>query len=477
MNAEIVNSIFSDFSSLHCEMLMIASICVTLFVSLFTSKKALFLSIFGVFTLTAMFVATKEIIYSQFSIHFFDTILKDVFSNYFKFLFLISSIVVGVLGYYSTEIDRKKMAEFFVFLSAVVLSASFLVSSRNFLMIYLSVEFLSIVSYIMTALNKNRDATASEAALKYIIYGSLSSGIMLFGISYFYGLTGSFEMIAFNSDRLTNITVILMILVGLGFKIALVPFHMWCPDVYDGAPTPVTAMLSVIPKIAGFAVLIRFLHDVLIPSDVPWQAILGILSVMTMTIGNFAAISQTNIKRLFAYSSIAHSGYILMALCTGSKRGMSAALFYMGINVLMNLGSFVIINAVKDSKQSVDLEAFSGLSRTNSILAVSFVVFLFSLIGIPPIAGFVGKFYLLMPVIDSSAFWFYVIALVAVVNYLVSLYYYARIIKVMFFDKQSEQIPKENNFVPRAHMFMVISLATLIVILGVYFKPLLLVVD
>lgn len=410
--------------------------------------------------------------------------VADGYAGYFKMLFLLAAGVMTVAAYASQEVEAPRATEFFALLLGMTLGMFLLASANTLLMIYLAVEFVSIPSYLLTGF-KRGDQRSGEAALKYVIYGATASGVMLFGFSYLYGLTGSLEIheigrgmaerlagAAPAAEKLSLSLAAIMAFAGFAYKIAAVPFHMWCPDVYEGAPTPVTALLSVGPKAAGFAALMRFCIAVFGTSGEPWPALIGIVAVGTMTLGNLVAISQDNVKRLLAYSSIAHAGYMLMAVAAFSADGVMAVMFYLGIYVLMNLGAFLVVMAVRDSSGGrEDIGAFHGLSQRHPVLAVTMTVFLLSLVGLPPLGGFIGKFYVFAALLQKAELWYYLLALVGVLNSAISLYYYARIIKAMFLTP-----PDPAAATPlrpaRAPVLLALALSVPVVGLGVYWVPL-----
>jgi NADH-quinone oxidoreductase subunit N len=410
--------------------------------------------------------------------------VADGYGGYFKMLFLLAAAVMTVAAYASQEIEPPRATEFFAILLGMTLGMCLLASANSLLMIYLALEFVSITSYILTGF-KRGDQRAAEAALKYVIYGATASGVMLFGFSYLYGLTGSLEIheigrgmaerlagTAPAAEKLSLSLAAIMAFAGFAYKIAAVPFHMWCPDVYEGAPTPVTALLSVGPKAAGFAALMRFCIAVFGTSGEPWPALLGIVAAGTMTLGNLAAIGQDNVKRLLAYSSIAHAGYMLMAVAAFSADGVAAVMFYLGIYVLMNLGAFLVVMAVRDSSAGrEDIGAYHGLSQRHPLLAILMTVFLLSLVGLPPLGGFIGKFYVFAALLRKAGVWYYLLALVGVLNSAISLYYYARIIKAMFLTP-----PDAAAATPlrpaRAHLLLAMVLAVPVLGLGIYWAPL-----
>jgi NADH-quinone oxidoreductase subunit N len=315
---------------------------------------------------------------------------------------------------------------------------------------------VSIMSYILSGFRR-RNRQSSEASLKYVIYGGVASGVMLYGMSLLYGLAGATSFVAVRAAVAatpatgTVVLAVVLCLAGFGYKIASVPFHMWCPDVYQGAPTPVTAFLSVGPKAAGFALLIRFFAG--LPSELgaglattsPWPLLLGVIAVATMTLGNLTALQQTNLKRLFAYSSIAHAGYLLLGLCVtvagDADDGNRAILIYLVTYLFMNLGGFVVIIGLADAGVGEELLDYRGLGQRAPLAAAMMVVFLCSLTGLPPFAGFFGKVYLFYGLVARGGALNLTLALVGLINSAISLYYYARVFKAMYFEEAPSETP------------------------------------
>ncbi|HSW40852.1 MAG TPA: NADH-quinone oxidoreductase subunit N, partial [Acidobacteriota bacterium] len=328
------------------------------------------------------------------------------------------------------------------------------------------------------------------AALKYVIFGAAASGLMLYGFSLLYGLTGTLVLADIGgavaaaaaeggiAAKIGIAIAMLLSIAGFGYKVAAVPFHMWCPDVYEGAPTPFVAFLSVAPKAAGVAALLRFLA-VGFGGDYaavfPWQTLIGVIAVATMTIGNLAALMQDNIKRLFAYSSIAHAGYLLMGVAVGTPEAMRAVMLYLPIYLLMNMGAFFVVMMVRERAGSEFICAYRGLGIRNSLLAVAMSAFLFSLVGIPPFSGFIAKFYLFLAVIKADTAFFYFLALVAVLNSVVSLFYYARIARAMFFEQHEGTV--DFGRLGAVNTGLVTALAVPTLLLGVWWAPLAAMVD
>jgi NADH-quinone oxidoreductase subunit N len=347
-----------------------------------------------------------------------------------------------------------------------------LVAARSLLMVYLGIEFISLISYVLAAYWKG-NLKSSEAGLKYFLFGTACSITMLYGISIIYGLTGSLDLIQVNyylsSNHFNPMLVsagIFMTAIGLAFKMAVAPVHFWCPDVYEGAPTPVTAFFSVGPKLAGFAVFLRFL---LIGSSFfyqHWVHLLGALAILTMLIGNITAITQTNIKRMMAYSSIAHAGYALIGLIVGGTMGMTSLFIYLLTYMIMNVGAFAAIIAVSNKIKSDDIKDYAGLSLNSPYLAAIFGVFLVSLAGIPPLAGFVGKFYIFSAAIKEG---YVYLAIAAVINSVIAAYYYFNIIRVMYLARPSGGSIKIKA-TPYLNFVMIVALI-LVFLIGIYPKP------
>ena len=322
-----------------------------------------------------------------------------------------------------------------------------MISSYDLIVFYLGLELQSLCLYILASFRRE-DVRSSEAGLKYFVLSALASGLLLYGCSLIYGFTGStnFETIATNLNEANKGAVfgIVFIIVGLAFKVSAVPFHMWSPDVYEGSPTSVTSFFALIPKIAAITVFIRFMYVPFINAINQWQAIIIFLSIASMIVGAVAAIGQQNIKRLMAYSSIGHMGYALAGLATGTNEGIQSLIIYLTIYLVMNLGAFGCIFMMKRENIFYEnINDLSGLSKNHPILAFSFLIILFSLAGIPPLAGFFAKFYIFMAVIEVKM---YALAIIGLVTTVVSAFYYIRIIKVIYFDKPKKPFDKNYDF-------------------------------
>ncbi len=407
-----------------------------------------------------------------------DMVVVDGMSSFFRMLFALTAVVTVLFSWKSEEImgpGREHKGEFYALIALMTGGMMVMAESTDLIMLYLSMELVSLTSYVMAGWMRG-SLRSTEASLKYMIFGAMSSGIMLFGLSLIFGLTGSmtFEGIraalsAGTVDPLALLTVTVLVLAGLGYKIAMVPFHFWAPDVYEGSPTPVAAFFSVGPKAAGFALMIRFFYTTLQPvvDQFDWPLMIAVLSVITMTVGNLSAVRQTNVKRILAYSSIAHVGYLLMAFLMLTEQGLQAILFYLFVYTLMNLGAFLFVTAVNNSLKSEHLADYAGLGFRSPWASVMMMIFLFSLTGVPPFAGFIGKFYLFAEVMRREWYW---LAIVGVLNSVVSLYYYMKIARALYFDKAPEgagAVP-----VPALQIFAMALLAVPTLLLGVMWGPL-----
>lgn len=430
------------------------------------------------------FLATLQLYSGPEGWLFHRMIVLDNFSLFFKVIPLVAALLVIWISIGCREIREIHQGEYYTILLTSTLGMFFMASSANLLMAYLSLELVSLTSYILTgSLPHNR--RSSEAALKYLIYGGVASGTMIYGMSWIFGMTGSLDYAKINEvlaqaqvNRLSLFIAFVFILAGFGYKVVFVPFHMWSPDVYQGAPTPITAFLSVGSNAAGVAIMIRFFFPVvsrlgdqgdwLYLSGVEWPHFLLVVSMVTMTLGNLCALNQQNLKRLLAYSGIAHAGYILMGFVVLNNEGLKAMLFYIVVYLIMNLGAFLVVVIVANATGREDLEGYRGLAwRGAAIPAVCMAIFLFSLTGLPPLAGFVGKFFLFAAAIREE---FYLLAVVAIINSVISLYYYAGIVKTMFLDQPN---PTDRKVDMTANDSLLLGvLSSLTVVFGLYWGPL-----
>jgi NADH-quinone oxidoreductase subunit N len=405
----------------------------------------------------------------------------DSLSWYFKMIFVGGTLVTVLYTALHTDFAGQRMGEYWLLMLTSVLGMFLMVTSTDFLMAYLGIEMVSLTSFILVAYTRN-DAKAGEAALKYVIYGAVASAFMLFGLSYLYGVSGSvrFADIPRMMEGLGNgagaAVAVLLTLCGVGYKIAMVPLHFWAPDVYEGAPTPITAWLSVTSKAAGIGLLLRMVVAAT-PAGTEaliWPTLVAVLAAATMTLGNLAALRQTNLKRLLAYSSVAHAGYLMMAIAAvgrseSNELTFQSIAFYLTAYALMNLAAFGIVLFVRNSTGREDIDAYRGLGWRHPWVGVAFTVLLFSLIGIPPMAGFFGKLFLFQAVISAGGLiW---LAVVAGINTAVSAYYYMSVVKTMYLEEADAETPAV-VFAP-AGLTIVMALTIPVFVLGLFATPLL----
>ena len=392
---------------------------------------------------------------------FLDSFTRDSFSNFFKILILIASLFV--LNTSKVFITDNKIVKFEypIIILLSILGMFFMVSSNDIILFYLGLELQSLSLYILASIDRD-NLRSSESGIKYFVLSALSSGLLLYGCSLLYGFTGStnFDLIADQliKDNTGAVFAMVFVLVGLAFKVSAVPFHMWTPDVYEGAPTSITSYFAVVPKVAGLAVLIKFMFIPFSNILSEWQLIIIFISIASMILGAVAAIVQKNIKRLLAYSSIGHVGYALAGVATGVISGYESSIIYISIYVVMNVGAFSCLYLLKkDGEYRENISDLSGLSKKQPLLAISFLVILFSLAGIPPLAGFFAKFYVFTAVIEQKM---YALAIIGLLTTVISAFYYLRIIKIIYFDDSAISFDPVKNSV--AKLSVLISCAILI---------------
>ena len=427
-----------------------AVIIFDLFVKDNESDWVAYLSLIGIgCSLIAIFITNSLVDINKPIALFFGMVRLDGFAVFFKVLLLLATAATILFSLRSEELDARLKGEYHALLLAVTFGMFLMASSTNLLMIFISLETVSLTSYILAGF-LTHSPRSSEAAFKYITYGAVASGTMLFGLSLLFGMAGTGDITQISSQIATVLEsgdvsalgvliAITFILAGIGYKIASVPFHMWSPDVYEGAPIPITAFLSVASKAAGFALFLRFFYTGFntpeIIQSIDWRLLLAIVSALTMTVGNLAALPQRNVKRLLAYSSIAHGGYLLMGAVLPTSEGLSAIIFYLIVYLFMNLGAFYVVVLIANESGSEMIEGYRGLSSRAPYVAGAMAIFLFSLTGIPPFAGFFGKWLLFNAVISEDLYW---LAFIGLLNSVVSLYYYARIIKAMYLESAED---------------------------------------
>ncbi|HQE23833.1 MAG TPA: NADH-quinone oxidoreductase subunit N [Syntrophomonadaceae bacterium] len=392
----------------------------------------------------------------------------DPFAGFFKLLFLVAGILVILSAGRYLERFQERVNEFYSLMIFALLGMVVMASAGEMITLYIGLELMTVSFYILTAYLIN-DKLSAEAGLKYLILGALSSAILLFGISLVYAVTGTTVIadmaVGFFLEPVM-IAGIILILAGFAFKISLVPFHMWAPDIYQGAPIPVTAFLSVGSKAAAFAALVRVFIIAFPVSTFDWPLLLAVLAAITIVVGNLIALAQTDIKRLLAYSSIAQAGYIIVGLAAYNVYGVKGVLFYSMLYVFSNLGAFAAATVVEVETGSTDIKAFNGLAKRSPMVAAIMTICMLSLAGIPPLAGFVGKFYLFSGAIQSGMIW---LAFIGLIMSMVSVYYYLQVAKVMYIGSTDEVSPiKPGKTVGTALWVCLIGT----ILLGLYPAPL-----
>ena len=366
---------------------------------------------------------------------FLDSFTRDAFSNYFKILILCSSFFVLNSSKKFIVDNKLDKFEYPIIVLLSILGMFFMVSSNDLILFYLGLELQSLSLYILASIDRD-NLRSTESGIKYFVLSALSSGLLLYGCSLLYGFTGTtnFELIAnqLNKENTGAVFAMVFILVGLAFKVSAVPFHMWTPDVYEGAPTSITSYFAVVPKVAGLALLIKFMFVPFSNILLEWQSIIIFISIASMILGAVAAMIQKNFKRLLAYSSIGHIGYALAGVATGAISGYQSAVVYISIYVIMNIGAFSCLYLLKkDGHYKENISDLSGISKKHPLLAISFLIILFSLAGVPPLGGFFAKFYVFVAVLEKEM---YALAIIGLLTTVMSAFYYLKIIKTIYFD-------------------------------------------
>jgi NADH-quinone oxidoreductase subunit N len=393
----------------------------------------------------------------------------DRFGLYFKIVFLFAAAVTVLMSIPYLDVEgARSPGEYYFLVLCATLGMMIMAGGIDLITIFIGLETMAVSFYILAGFIKPSQRS-NEAAVKYFLLGAFSLGILLYGMSLMYGLSGTTNLrrmaplLGTIHDDPRLVLAVILVVAGVGFKIAAVPFHMWAPDVYEGAPTPITAFLSVGSKAASFAMLLRIFLEGLPGSSVDWRVLFWVLSIVTMTAGNFAAVTQSNMKRMLAYSSIAHAGYLLMGVVAGTSRGVTAMLIYLVVYSFMQLGAFAVIVLLR--RQDVvgdELKDFSGLHFRSPFAAFAMLIFMLSLGGIPPTAGFMGKFWLFGAAIDAGYYW---LAMIGVLNSAISLYYYVRVVVFMYI--KTERAGSEPSMSPVLGFALAVAVAATLV-LGVY---------
>ncbi|WP_052473200.1 NADH-quinone oxidoreductase subunit NuoN [Paramagnetospirillum magnetotacticum] len=394
--------------------------------------------------------------------------VADRFAGFAKGLVLVASAIATAMSLPYLEREKIGRFEYPVLVLFSTLGMMMMISANDFIALYLGLELQSLALYVLAAYNRD-NARATEAGLKYFVLGSLASGLLLYGVSLIYGFAGttSFETLAnlFSGGHehpikpnMGIIAGLVFILAGLSFKVSAVPFHMWAPDVYEGAPTPVTSFFAVAPKIAALCLLVRVMTGPFADLVEQWRQVVTFIAIGSMFVGSFAAVVQTNIKRLMAYSSIGHVGFVLVGIAAGTTLGIQGVLIYLAIYLFMNVGAFAVILSMRQKGRMVEgIDDLAGLSKTHPMMAFVMAVLMFSMAGVPPLAGFWGKFYVFMAAIESGL---YTLSILGVLSSVVSTYYYLRIVKVMYFDEPTEAFDKPVG----TSMTLVMAVSTLVIL-------------
>ncbi|MBF0553759.1 MAG: NADH-quinone oxidoreductase subunit N [Nitrospirae bacterium] len=414
--------------------LIVASLgLVLLLVEAFVKRK----EIVAVLALLGVFAAFLSLKLGTFGVVFGGMFISDGYSFFFKLIFFINLILSILISVRYLKTEDSLRGEYYCLLVFSTLGMMVMASAGNLITLYLGLELMALSTYVLAGFIRH-DTKSTEAAVKYFLTGGFSTALLLYGISLVYGVTGSMDLRTISeyigqhdvSGNPMALLGVVLLASAFAFKIAAVPFHMWVPDVYEGAPTPVTAFMSIGPKAAGFAVLGRVFLYAFAHMSVEWSLILTVLSILTMCVGNVMALVQTNIKRMLAYSSIAHAGYALIGIIAATPEGLSATMNYLFIYTFMNIGAFsvVLMLHTKDFK-ALQISDYAGLGKTHPIVGAVMLVFMFSLTGIPPMAGFIGKFYVFMSAVRSGYLW---LAIVAVIFSVISAFFYLRIVMYMY---------------------------------------------
>ncbi len=459
-----LNQIMTDLSYFIPEMILTGVLLLVIVFDLFQKADASIRT--GYLAMGGMLLVTLSLLGQNVStpVGIFSNMLAvDGFSNFLKILVSLGTLLVMWISFNSNELKGRRVGEYYIVLLVLTLGMYFLVSATHLLSIYMALEMVSIMSFLLSGYLKEQ-MRSNEASIKYVVFGAFSSGILLYGFSLLYGLTGSAGIYEIQAALASGgvspalmLIIMIMILVGFGYKVAAVPFHFWTPDVYEGAPAPITAFLSVAPKAAGFAIIIRFFNVALSNSGNPnmeawsaianmnWQAVIGVLAILSMTVGNVIALQQSNIKRMLAYSSIAHAGYMLLGVVVADQTGIASVLYYAAIYMLMNLGAFFVAIHIKNAFDTEEIEDYKALGYRAPVLGVIMAIFMFSLTGLPPTGGFVAKFYIFRALIEYGDMYFW-LALIGLINGVISLYYYMRVVKAMYFGKM--EFPEKLHHAP-----------------------------
>lgn len=436
-------------------------------------KNKRFIFIAAIVGLLATFASLIANLYGKPEAIFNNSIIIDPFSTVMKMIMVIGTLASYYLSTISKDIYESLKSEFIIMAVGILIGGFILASANNMLMVFIGIETLSIISYVMASLKKN-DERSSEAGLKYSLYGGISSGLMLFGMSHMFGVLGTiqFSGIATNIAKLDQTQIMILMpsfvlfFAGIGYKIAAVPFHMWSPDVYEGSPTPVTTLFAIVPKLAGIAGLIR-ITMIFFSSPgalhIGWVGLMMVVSALTMTVGNVTAIGQKSVKRMLAYSSISHAGIMIAGLTVMNNIGIRAVIFYGITYLFMTLVAFYVTSIVQDKYGNDHFDRFQGLIYRYPFMAIMMTVVMFSLTGLPPLAGFIGKYNIIAALVSSN---YFSLAIILILNSIVSAYYYLKIVRLMILKPQESS--EEIEGFGFLNQFIIVVMTAPVFILGIF---------
>lgn len=452
------------------ELTLICTGLILLLLDLIIKRKEIVAVVGIAGTIASIYATYKLFGFAEPQNAFFGMFVLDGYANFFKLIFYLNLILTTCISLKYMEIEKASYGEYYSLLMFATSGMMIMASAADLITLYMGLELMALSTYILAGLTR-KQPRSNEAALKYFFLGAFSSCFLLYGISLTYGMTGATNLkeiaLALHSLSITGSPImylgLIFIIVAFGFKIALVPFHMWAPDVYEGSPTSVTAFMSVGPKAAGFAVLGRVLFDAFGGMQVQWTTVLIPLSVITIAVGSITALSQTNIKRMLAYSSVAHAGYMLLGVITGTVEGLTSTVNYLMIYMFMNIGAFAIVIMLRrEGFQGEDLDDYRGLSKSHPLASALMLIFMFSLAGIPPTAGFMGKFYVFMETINAG---YTYLALIAVVFSAISAFFYLRIVVYMYMNDPKEEVVLTNS--PSMSIALAVT-GVMVIVLGIF---------
>lgn len=458
-----------NLSTVYPEIIIAMTALIVLLIQSFASHRAKnyygYIGLLGVLAaFVFVFIRPTPFVYKSVEYAFNGLWVVDNFSRFFKLIFLLGTALTLLISIKYVEDERVQHGEYFVLILFATLGMMIMAGGTELMTLFIGLELMSISLYALAGFTRSR-LVSNEAAMKYFLLGSFATGFLLYGMALLYGATGTTYLMGISNFIVNNhvktpmlIVGMALLVIGFGFKIAAVPFHMWAPDVYQGAPSPITAFMSAGPKAAAFAAFVRIFMEALPGLHDEWVTLIWILAALTMTVGNVIALVQDNIKRMLAYSSIAHAGYVLVAFLSAGELGISSIMYYMLAYTLMNIGAFAIISVMGGAgEERVCVADYNGLGYSHPIAALAMSLFLFSLAGIPPTAGFMGKFYIFSAAIKQG---YIGLAIIGVVNSVVSVYYYLRITVAMYMkasDISDEQSPLRLNFSPACILAILIS--------------------